>query len=116
MTAYLQYFLRKDELVLLHDAYDTDYKDIIKNSALDALKVNYCMYFNWRLLIISLIETMKFMSMMSFNEQCTKHLEFGGFGILVELTLIRYHKNRAVFVILPDKHFEKKIQSNIYGC
>lgn len=38
MTAYLQYFLRKDELVLLHDAYDTDYKDIIKNSALDALK------------------------------------------------------------------------------
>lgn len=57
MTAYLQYFLRKDELVLLHDAYDTDYKDIIKNSALDALKVNYYMYFNWRLLIISLIET-----------------------------------------------------------
>lgn len=55
MTAYLQYFLRKDELVLLHDAYDTDYKDIIKNSALDALKVN--LYFNWRLLIISLIET-----------------------------------------------------------
>lgn len=81
MTAYLQYFLRKDELVLLHDAYDTDYKDIIKNSALDALKVNYYMYFNWRLLIISLIETMKFMSMMSFNEQCTKHLDFGGFGI-----------------------------------
>lgn len=118
MTAYLQYFLRKDELVLLHDAYDTDYKDIIKNSALDALKVNYYMYmyFNWRLLIISLIETMKFMSMMSFNEQCTKHLEFGGFGILVELTFIRYHKNRTVFVILPDKHFEKKIQSNIYGC
>lgn len=46
MTAYLQYFLRKDELVLLHDAYDTDYKDIIKNSALDALKVKF--YFNRR--------------------------------------------------------------------
>lgn len=111
MTAYLQYFLRKDELVLLHDAYDTDYKDIVKNSALDALKVNYYMYFNWRLLIISLIETMKFMSMMSFNEQCTKHLDFGGFGILVELTFIRYHKNRTVFVILPDKHFEKKYKA-----
>lgn len=41
MTAYLQYFLRKDELVLLHDAYDTDYKDIIKNSALDALKASH---------------------------------------------------------------------------
>lgn len=54
---------------------------------------------------------MKFMSMMSFNEQCTKHLEFGGFGILVELTFIGYHKNRTVFVILPDKHFEKKYKA-----
>lgn len=38
MTANLQYFLRADELVLLHDAYDTDYRDIVKNSALDAVK------------------------------------------------------------------------------
>ncbi|XP_048777110.2 uncharacterized protein LOC125681186 [Ostrea edulis] len=38
MTAHLQYFLRKDQLVLLHDTYDTDYRDIVKNSALDALK------------------------------------------------------------------------------
>lgn len=53
------------------------------------------------------------MSMISFNEQCTKHLDFGGFGILVELTLIRYHKNRycLLFVILPDKHFERKYKA-----
>lgn len=29
----------------------------------------------------------------------------------LELTLIRYHKNRAVFVILPDKHFERKYKA-----
>lgn len=45
MTAHLQYFLRKDQLVLLHDTYDTDYRDIVKNSALDALKVSFLTYF-----------------------------------------------------------------------
>jgi hypothetical protein len=39
MTAHMQYFLRQDQLVLLHDAYDTDYRDIVKNTAMDALKV-----------------------------------------------------------------------------
>lgn len=51
---------------------------------------------------------MKFMLMMFFNEQCIKYLEFGGFGIFVELIFIRYYKNCIVFVILFDKYFEKK--------
>lgn len=38
LTAHLQYMIRKDELVALHDAYDLDYKDTIETRALDALK------------------------------------------------------------------------------
>ena len=41
LTAHLQYMIRKDELVALHDAYDLDYKDTIETRALDALKVGY---------------------------------------------------------------------------
>ncbi|XP_061187984.1 uncharacterized protein LOC133196050 [Saccostrea echinata] len=38
ITVHFQYFLRRDELVLLHDTFDMDYKDVIQNSALDAMK------------------------------------------------------------------------------
>lgn len=38
LTAHLQYMIRKDELVALHDAYDLDYKDTIETRAVDALK------------------------------------------------------------------------------
>ncbi|XP_048778067.1 uncharacterized protein LOC125681856 [Ostrea edulis] len=38
LTVHFQYFLRKDLLVLLHDTFDLDYSDIIKTSALDAMK------------------------------------------------------------------------------
>lgn len=34
-----QYVIRKDELISLHDTYDLEYKEIMKSSALDALKV-----------------------------------------------------------------------------
>ncbi|XP_063412520.1 uncharacterized protein LOC134695237 isoform X1 [Mytilus trossulus] len=33
-----QYVIRKDELISLHDTYDLEYKEIMKSSALDALK------------------------------------------------------------------------------
>lgn len=36
---HFQYFLKKDELVLLHDTFDLDYKGVIEKSALDAMKV-----------------------------------------------------------------------------
>jgi hypothetical protein len=36
LTAHLQYVIRTDELVALHDAYDLDYKDTIETRALDA--------------------------------------------------------------------------------
>ncbi|XP_033725648.1 uncharacterized protein LOC117315528 [Pecten maximus] len=38
LTVYFQYFLRKEDLPLLHAAYDIYYKDVIKTSAQDALK------------------------------------------------------------------------------
>ncbi|XP_045168927.2 uncharacterized protein LOC123531754 [Mercenaria mercenaria] len=38
ITAHAQYFLRQDELPLLHDAYDIYYEDVMKTSAVDALK------------------------------------------------------------------------------
>lgn len=38
ITAHAQYFLRKDELPLLHKAYDVYYEDVMKTSAVDALK------------------------------------------------------------------------------
>ena len=36
----LQYFLRSEELVKLHNKYDLDYEGVMKSSALDAVKVN----------------------------------------------------------------------------
>lgn len=39
ITVHIQYFLRKDELKLLHDAYDLYYEDVVRSSAIDALKV-----------------------------------------------------------------------------
>ena len=33
-----QYFLRREDLKLLHDAYDLQYEDILRNNAIDALK------------------------------------------------------------------------------
>ncbi|XP_062579680.1 uncharacterized protein LOC134241662 [Saccostrea cucullata] len=44
ITAYLQYFLRKDELVLLHDKFDLDYQSVMETSALDALKGSTTLY------------------------------------------------------------------------
>lgn len=38
ITATMQYIIRKDELISLHDAYDLDYDDVMQSSALDALK------------------------------------------------------------------------------
>lgn len=38
VTAHAQYFLRKDELPLLHSQYDIYYEDVMKSSAVDALK------------------------------------------------------------------------------
>ncbi|XP_060584087.1 uncharacterized protein LOC132740237 [Ruditapes philippinarum] len=38
ITAHAQYFLRKDELPLLHTAYDVYYEDVMKRSAVDAIK------------------------------------------------------------------------------
>nr|XP_022328554.1 uncharacterized protein LOC111127600 isoform X1 [Crassostrea virginica] len=38
ITVHFQYFLRMDELVLLHDTFDLDYKGVIEKSALDAMK------------------------------------------------------------------------------
>ena len=40
ITAHVQYFLRKDELPLLHAAYDLFYEDVMRSSAVDALKVS----------------------------------------------------------------------------
>jgi len=40
ITASMQYFLRKDELPLLHAAYDIYYEDVMKSKAVDAIKVN----------------------------------------------------------------------------
>ena len=42
LSVYFQYFLRESDLQLLHENYDLDYQPIIENSALDAVKVNYC--------------------------------------------------------------------------
>lgn len=39
VTVHFQYFLRKDDLKLLHAAYDVYYEDVMKTSATDALKV-----------------------------------------------------------------------------
>ncbi|XP_061187985.1 uncharacterized protein LOC133196051 [Saccostrea echinata] len=44
ITAYLQYFIRKDELVLLHDKFDLGYKSVMETSALDALKGSTTLY------------------------------------------------------------------------
>lgn len=38
ISAHMQYFLRKDELPLLHAAYDLYYQDVMKTTAVDALK------------------------------------------------------------------------------
>ncbi|XP_069102398.1 uncharacterized protein [Argopecten irradians] len=38
LTVYFQYFLRKEDLSLLHAAYDVYYKDLMKTSAEDAVK------------------------------------------------------------------------------
>ncbi|XP_045169648.2 uncharacterized protein LOC123532306 [Mercenaria mercenaria] len=38
ITAHAQYFLRKDELPLLHAAYDIYYEDVMRRSAVDAIK------------------------------------------------------------------------------
>ncbi len=40
ITANMQYFLRKEQLSLLHKKYDIRYAPIIKNNAQDALKVH----------------------------------------------------------------------------
>ncbi|CAG2251199.1 unnamed protein product [Mytilus edulis] len=37
-SAHFQYVIRKNELVSLHDAYDLGYKEVMKSSALDAVK------------------------------------------------------------------------------
>jgi len=39
ISARFQYFLRKRELHLLHRAYDLQYADVMKSSAVDAIKV-----------------------------------------------------------------------------
>ena len=39
ITAHAQYFLRKDELPLLHSAYDVYYEDVMRRRAIDAIKV-----------------------------------------------------------------------------
>lgn len=38
ITVHFQYFIRKDELPLLHDKFDLDYRGPIESSALDAMK------------------------------------------------------------------------------
>ncbi|XP_033728421.1 uncharacterized protein LOC117317661 [Pecten maximus] len=38
VTIYFQYFLRKEDLTLLHAAYDLYYEDVMKSSATDAVK------------------------------------------------------------------------------
>ncbi|XP_045167398.2 uncharacterized protein LOC123530708 [Mercenaria mercenaria] len=38
VTAHAQYFIRKDELPLLHAAYDIYYEDVMRSSAVDAVK------------------------------------------------------------------------------
>ncbi|XP_052079824.1 uncharacterized protein LOC127717989 isoform X1 [Mytilus californianus] len=38
VTVNFQYVIRKDELISLHDTYDLEYEEIMKSSALDALK------------------------------------------------------------------------------
>ncbi|XP_060073151.1 uncharacterized protein LOC132552967 [Ylistrum balloti] len=38
VTVYFQYFLRKEDLTLLHAAYDLYYEDVMKSSATDAVK------------------------------------------------------------------------------
>lgn len=38
VTAHAQYFIRKDELPLLHKAYDIYYEDVMRSSAVDAIK------------------------------------------------------------------------------
>lgn len=38
ITVHFQYFIRKDELSLLHDKFDLDYRGPIESSALDAMK------------------------------------------------------------------------------
>lgn len=40
ITVHFQYFIRKDELPLLHDKFDLDYRGPIDSSALDAMKVS----------------------------------------------------------------------------
>lgn len=40
ITVHFQYFIRKDELSLLHDKFDLDYRGPIESSGLDAMKVS----------------------------------------------------------------------------
>lgn len=44
ITAHAQYFLRKDELPLLHAQYDVYYEDVLKTSAVDAIKGSIPVY------------------------------------------------------------------------
>lgn len=46
ITAHVQYFLRRDELHLLHAAYDLYYEDVMRSSAVDALKVQTLYFIN----------------------------------------------------------------------
>lgn len=39
MSAHMQYFLREDELPLLHTKFNVYYEEVMVNSAEDALKV-----------------------------------------------------------------------------
>ena len=38
IDCFFQYFLRRDDLKLLHDTYDLQYADIFRSNAIDALK------------------------------------------------------------------------------
>ncbi|KAL4222775.1 hypothetical protein ACF0H5_018815 [Mactra antiquata] len=44
VTAHIHYFLRKDELPLLHSAYDIYYEDVMQSSAIDAIKGSIPVY------------------------------------------------------------------------
>jgi hypothetical protein len=44
VTVHLQYFLRKEDLPALHRRFDVYYEDVMKNSALDAVKVHTRLY------------------------------------------------------------------------
>ncbi|KAL3832279.1 hypothetical protein ACJMK2_023937 [Sinanodonta woodiana] len=61
ITIFIQYNLRKDELPLLHKQFDLYYEDVVKNSAIDAVKGSIPIY-STRQLILNRVQVQETIS------------------------------------------------------